>query len=45
MTPLDFFKLQAKNLFRDFKTQTTQLTPKVAMIFTITHQRISTFSV
>ena len=24
MEPIDFFKLQAKNLFRDFKTQTTQ---------------------
>jgi len=24
MTPIDFFKLQSKNLIRDFKTQTTQ---------------------
>jgi hypothetical protein len=24
MKPIDFFKLQAKNLFKDFKTQTTQ---------------------
>lgn len=29
MKPIDFFKLQAKNLFRDFKTQTTHFDPKI----------------
>lgn len=28
MKPIDFFKLQAKNLLRDFKTQTTQFDPE-----------------